>query len=105
MATNELDEIKRPDSSHVEPGILKATEFKRLVETAEKEFLLVLCSSIKTLIKKDLTMSTESTPTPPASSTEKKGTGLNAIIIPALFTLLGALVGVLGNGYFGLRLE
>ena len=50
-------------------------------------------------------MSTESTQTPPASSTEKKGTGLNAIIIPALFTLLGALVGVLGNGYFGLILE
>src|SRR5260221_7354055 len=40
------------------------------------------------------------------STSSKTGAGsLTSIIIPALFTLLGVTIGVLGNGFYGLRLE
>jgi site-specific recombinase XerD len=33
-----LDEIKRPDAGHTEPGIYQPDEFRRLLETADNDF-------------------------------------------------------------------
>jgi integrase len=38
IAINPLDEIKRPDVGHTEPGIYQPDEFRRLLETADNDF-------------------------------------------------------------------
>ena len=42
IAINPLDQIKRPDSSHTDPGIFEPDDFRRLLETADEKFPTLL---------------------------------------------------------------
>jgi integrase len=42
IVINPLDEIKRPEAEHTEPGIYKPDEFRRLLKAADKHFAEIL---------------------------------------------------------------